>query len=57
MPDEGNKLKLGEGSAFMKRDLRQLPQTKDVWEADFLPLPLSTHRQAKVRHQGAHAFR
>jgi hypothetical protein len=39
MPDEGNKLKLGKGSAFVKRDLRQLPQTEDVWEADFLPLP------------------
>lgn len=39
MPDEGNKLKLGKGSAFVKRDLRQLPQTEDVWEADFLSLP------------------
>lgn len=39
MPDERDKLKLGKGSAFVKRDLRQLPQTKDVWEADFLPLP------------------
>ena len=39
MPDEGNTLKLGKGSAFVKRDLRQLPQTKDIWEADFLPLP------------------
>jgi hypothetical protein len=38
MAGELNKLKLGKGSAFVKRDLRQLPQTKDVWEADFLPL-------------------
>ncbi len=30
MPDEGNKLKLGKGSAFVKRDLRQLPQGEDV---------------------------
>lgn len=39
MLDEGNKLKLGKGSALVKRDLRQLPQTEDVWEADFLSLP------------------
>lgn len=39
MPDERNKLKLGKGSAFVKRDLRQLPQTEDVWEAGFLSLP------------------
>jgi len=30
MPDEGNKLKLGKGSAFVKRDMRQLPQAEDV---------------------------
>lgn len=39
MADEWSKLKLGKRSAFVKRDLRQLPQTKDVWEAGFLPLP------------------
>jgi len=39
MAGERNKLKLGKGSAFVKRDLRLLPQTKDVWEADFLSLP------------------
>lgn len=38
MAGELNKLKLGKGSAFVKRDLRQLPQTNDVWETDFLPL-------------------
>jgi hypothetical protein len=39
MAGELSKLKLGKGSAFVKRDLRLLPQTKDVWEADFLPFP------------------
>ncbi len=38
MAGEVSKLKLGKGSAFVKRDLRQLPQAKDLWEADFLPL-------------------
>ncbi len=32
-------MKLGKGSAFVKRALLLLVQTKDVWEADFLPLP------------------
>jgi hypothetical protein len=30
-------LKLGKGSAFVKSRLRRLPQSDDVWEADFLP--------------------
>ena len=39
MLDELSKLKLGKGAAFVKRDLQLLPQTNDVWEADFMPLP------------------
>jgi len=30
-------LKLGKGSAFVKSRLRRLPQSEDVWEADFVP--------------------
>ena len=30
-------LKLGKRSAFVKSRLRRLPQSEDVWEADFLP--------------------
>jgi uncharacterized protein DUF6930 len=30
-------LKLGKGSAFVKSRLRRLPQSEDVWEADFQP--------------------
>src|SRR4051794_32052566 len=32
-------LKLGKGSAFVKSKLRYLPQTDDVWEVDFQPIP------------------
>src|SRR5512135_948267 len=32
-------LKLGKGAAFVKSKLRDLPQTDDVWEADFQPIP------------------
>src|SRR3954447_10654394 len=32
-------LKLGKGSAFVKSKLRYLPQTDDVWEVDFQPVP------------------
>jgi hypothetical protein len=32
-------LKLGKGAAFVKSRLRDLPQTDDVWEADFQPIP------------------
>jgi hypothetical protein len=32
-------LKLGKGAAFVKSKLRNLPQTDDVWEADFQPVP------------------
>ena len=38
-------LKLGKGSAFVKRDLRRLPLTDAEFEADFfLDLGLSTKR-------------
>ena len=30
-------LKLGKGSAFVKSRLKRLPQSDEVWEADFLP--------------------
>src|SRR4051794_4316038 len=32
-------LKLGKGAAFVKSKLRNLPQTDDVWEVDFQPVP------------------
>src|SRR4051794_13002950 len=32
-------LKLGKGAAFVKSKLRHLPQTDDVWEVDFQPVP------------------
>ncbi len=41
MPREPERLKLGKGAAFVKSQLRYLPQEDDTWEADFLPLPYS----------------
>lgn len=38
MADE-EKLKLGKGAAFVKSRLKQLPQSDDIWEADFRELP------------------
>jgi hypothetical protein len=32
-------LKLGKGVAFVKTKLRQLPQSEDLWEADFQQCP------------------
>jgi hypothetical protein len=37
--NEQRKLKLGKGSFFVKTQLKQLEQTSDTWEADFLPYP------------------
>lgn len=40
MTEARHKLKLGKGVAFfVKSQLRRLPQEKDIWEADFLPIP------------------
>lgn len=39
MPREPVRLKLGKGAAFVKSQIRYLPQEDDTWEADFLPLP------------------
>jgi len=39
MSDDGNKLKLGKGTFFVKTQLRQLEQEDDTWEADFFPIP------------------
>jgi hypothetical protein len=41
--DDENKLKLGKGNAFVKSQLRRLPQENETWEADFraLPKPIS----------------
>lgn len=39
MEDDRHKLKLGKGVAFVKTELRRLPQHEDVWEADFMPAP------------------
>jgi hypothetical protein len=38
-----NELKLGKGVAFVKSQLRRLPQENETWEADFraLPKPIS----------------
>ena len=38
-------LKLGKGSAFVKSKLRHLPQTDDVWEVDFQPVPEQVARR------------
>jgi hypothetical protein len=39
MAREHPRLKLGKGAAFVKTHLKQLPQTKETWEADFRALP------------------
>jgi hypothetical protein len=39
MAQEHPRLKLGKGSAFVKRNLKQWPQEKETWEADFRALP------------------
>jgi hypothetical protein len=39
MAPNQDKLKLGKGSAFVKSQLRRLPQEGDTWEADFCALP------------------
>lgn len=38
MPNATNKLKLGKGAAFVKSQLRRLPQNDDVWEVGFGPI-------------------
>lgn len=39
MQADRNKLRLGKGTAFVKRRLQELPQDDEVWEADFKALP------------------
>ncbi|MCH7688486.1 MAG: hypothetical protein IH899_17685, partial [Planctomycetes bacterium] len=39
MARQQGKLKLGKGSAFVKRRLLWLPQEELLWEAGFSPLP------------------
>ncbi|MHC5540246.1 DUF6930 domain-containing protein [Singulisphaera rosea] len=43
---EEEKLKLGRGVAFVKSQLKQVPQCEEVWEADFgaLPKPMTQSR-------------
>lgn len=41
MAKEHPRLKLGKGAAFVKTRLKQLPQKKETWEADFRLLPKS----------------
>jgi hypothetical protein len=43
-------LKLGKGAAFVKSKLRNLPQTDDLWEADFQPIPEQVCK--RVNHGG-----
>ena len=35
---EGEKLRLGKGSSFVKSHLSRLPRTEEVWEADIQPI-------------------
>ena len=39
MAREEEKLKLGKGAAFVKSELKRLPQEDETWEADFEALP------------------
>ena len=39
MAKEHPRLKLGKRASFVKTHLKQLPQEKETWEADFRPLP------------------
>jgi hypothetical protein len=42
------KLKLGKGVAFVKSQLKYLPQEDDTWEVDFFPIPCSGGKHDKV---------
>ena len=50
-------LKLGKGAAFVKSKLRNLPQTDDVWEADFQPIPEQVWKRLDSRRTLAGAGR
>jgi hypothetical protein len=50
MPDE-EKLKLGKGVAFVKSQMKRLPQEDDTWEADFRALPRPSE-QGETHYQG-----
>ncbi len=39
MAKQHGKLKLGKGTTFVKSRLRYLPQSEEVWEVDFQPVP------------------
>ena len=39
MAKEHPRLKLGKRASFVKTHLKQLPQEKETWEADFRALP------------------
>ena len=39
MPKEHPRLKLGKRASFVKTHLKQLPQKKETWEADFRAMP------------------
>ena len=39
MANEHPRLKLGKRASFVKTHLKQLPQEKETWEADFRALP------------------
>jgi hypothetical protein len=40
MSDDPGRLRLGKGvTCFVKAKLKRLPQTEDVWQADFQPFP------------------
>jgi hypothetical protein len=52
MGKEHPRLKLGKRAAFVKTRLKQLPQKKETWEADFRALPKPTG-QAETHYLGA----
>jgi hypothetical protein len=51
MANEHPRLKLGKSAAFVKTRLKQLPQEKETWEADFRALPKPTG-QADTHYLG-----
>ena len=51
MVKEQARLKLGKSAAFVKTRLKQLPQAKEPWEADFLALPKPTG-QTEIHYLG-----
>src|SRR5438309_1153894 len=52
MANERSRLKLGKRASFVKTHLKQLPQDKETWEADFRALPRGGRRAVGSRSAG-----